>query len=237
MSESSSDTETEQQPAPEDVAPESASGPPHEASRIHAACRRVFEALTEFISVNTIPEVAKKMGVWKRNHLMLHGEENGPYLSIFVEYVLIDYEKNGKTALERFVAMHKPDPSSEAGIIMQALGESPLTGYQVTAHASDSDLELTDLSNGLKHVVYEPDFVSKLPIGTVVLTRLLSIDARTTTTGHLVVLMTEPGEIPPDFPAANTKQQARKRAAMVLRPLFMAIAAHSHDEHGHHQHH
>lgn len=183
----------------------------------------LLSELTKFVSSATIQAAAKRLRLWHNGQVNLDQDDSTAGLT-FLQYCVLDFARNGSTALDRYRSQARTDEGSDQERFLDALAVSSFTIHKVTNRISDDEVELEDVSTGDIHVVREQGFWKKASPGTLIATRLVNLGDVVITSGVFFGLSSaDPDdEAPPRIPPVSTRQEALLRTEALLQQLLSA---------------
>lgn len=177
--------------------------------------------LTKYVSSATIQAAAKRLKLWQHGSVYLDEEDATAGLT-FLQYCMLDFARNGTTALERYMVQHPPETGSIEERFLDSLAQSSFTIHKVLQQLSEDEVELEDVSNGQTARVREKGFWSKAKPGILIATRLVPLGDVVLTSGVFFGLTAASGDddSPPRIPPVSNRLQAVARTEALLQSLL-----------------
>ncbi len=197
------------------------SAPPTDVDVIREFRTELLSDLTQYISSATIQAAAKRLRLWQQGRVHLDEDDSTAGLT-FLQYCILDFTRNGTTALDRYVAQNQPEAGSPQARFLEALAESAFTIHKVVNQISEDEVELEDVSNGDTHVVKEKGFWAKSKPGMLIATRLVNMGDLVLTSGVFFGLASsDPDDpSPPRIPPVSSHAEALLRTEALLQSML-----------------
>lgn len=194
---------------------------PKDLEEIREFRTQLLSDLTKYISSGTIAAAARRLKLWQQGRVCLDEDDSTAGLT-FLQYCILDFTRNGTTALDRYLAQNPPQDGSPQARFLDALSESAFTIHKVVTAISPDAIELEDVSSGEKHVVLENGFWTKAKPGMLIATRLVKLSDLVMTSGVFFGLASADADdpSPPRIPAVSTRAQALERTEALLQSLL-----------------
>lgn len=191
---------------------------------------QLLSDLTKYVSSATIQAAARRLKLWQQGRVCLDEEDSTAGLT-FLQYCILDFARNGTTALDRYMAQNPPPPGSLQARFLDALADSAFTIHKVLRTLSEDEIEVEDVSNGDTNLVKENGFWKKTRPGMLIATRLVKVDDLVLTSGVFFGLASSDPEddSPPRIPAVHTRAQAVERTEALLQSLLQTASASASD--------
>src|SRR5207244_4376895 len=84
--------------------------------------------LVETLPKNVLDEGGKKLGILKKNVLVLDTEDE---ISVLMDFCLYDVRRQGVNAIERYLAESPPPPDSDEMVLLQAMRQARYSLFEV----------------------------------------------------------------------------------------------------------
>jgi hypothetical protein len=110
--------------------------------RLRQAQRGLHTALFKGLPKDVLEEGGTDLGLLEGNHLILGDEAE---MAIFMDYCIYSVRRDGRNAVERFLAESPPGPNSEEAALLQAMCGARYSLFVVERILPDRGVELRDL--------------------------------------------------------------------------------------------
>jgi hypothetical protein len=195
---------------------------------------RLNNRLVETLSKSVLDEGGKKLGIVKKNVLVLDSEDE---IAVLMDYCIHDVRRQGLNAVERYLAESPPPADSDEMVLLQALRQARYSLFVVEAPERSVGVHVRDLLRDEPLFLVDIGFSNTAPIGAVLAARIFAPEGVVRTTGAALPFGTLPAEnrarlrdgLRKIFPDADFRnllpEQASELSAKVIRMCLQQGAA------------
>jgi hypothetical protein len=156
---------------------------------------RLNSRLVKTVPKSVLDEGGKKLGILKRNVLILDTEDE---IAVLMDFCIYDVRRQGANAVEHFVADSPPPPGSDEMVLLQAMRQARYSLFAVEAVERGVGVHVRDLLRDEILFVVDVALSETAPLGMIMAGRVMAPDGIAMTTGTALPV----GVLPP---AARTK--------------------------------
>src|SRR5262249_43503120 len=142
--------------------------------------RRLNHILVERLKKDVLDEGGKKLGILKKNVLVLDTEDE---IAVLMDYCLYDVRRRGLNAVERYLEDAPPAPDSDEMRILKAMKEARFSLVLAEAVEPGTGVSVRDTLRGGTEFVMDVGFSRSVRRGAMLAVRLITPDQFSMTTG------------------------------------------------------
>jgi hypothetical protein len=147
--------------------------------RLRSVARALNNRLVKTLSRAVMGEGGKKLGILKGNTLVLDSEDE---IAVLMDFCIYNVRRDGRNAVERFLATSPPPPESDEMLILRAMQNAWYSLFRVGSSAPGTGIATFDLLRELPQFFVDVSMSQTLSVGAVFASRAVPF-ARFTMTG------------------------------------------------------
>ncbi len=147
---------------------------------LRVAGRNLNHKLVERLKQDVLNEGGKKLGMLRRNVLVLDTEDQ---IAVLMDYCIYDIRRKGRNAVEQYLAEVPPAPESEEMVLLKAMQQARHSLFRVEAVERGVGVTVHDLLRGDTQFIVDVGFSRTAKPGLVMAFRIMSPENITMTTG------------------------------------------------------
>jgi hypothetical protein len=190
--------------------------------------------LLQLVSKSIFDEGGKKLGILKKNVLVLDSEDE---MAVLADYCIHDVRRQGANAIDRYLAKSPPPPESDEMVLLQALRHAYFSLFAVESTEPGVGAHVRDLLRDEPLFVVDVGFSRTASRGMVLATRVMAPEGIWMTTGAALPVGVLPAaaqagfrqDMAEDFPGMDFRrlspQQASELSARIIRSCLRQGAA------------
>jgi hypothetical protein len=136
--------------------------------------------LVETLPKSVLDEGGKKLGILRKGVLVLDSEDE---IAVLMDYCLYDVRRQGKNAVERYLAESPPPPGSDERVLLEAMLQARYSLFVVEAAEPGVGVTIRDLLRDEPLFLLDVGFSRTAPVGLVLATRIIAPEGIVKTTG------------------------------------------------------
>jgi hypothetical protein len=136
--------------------------------------------LVKTLPKDVLDEGGKKLGILKKNVLVLDNEDE---IAVLMDYCIYDVRRQGKNAVERYLANSPPPPGSDERVLLEAMLQARYCLLEVESAEPGVGVHVRDLLRDEPLFVMDVSFGSTAQRGVVLASRIFAPDGIVRTTG------------------------------------------------------
>ena len=146
--------------------------------------------LVKTLSKSTLEEGGKKLGIFKNNAITLDTEDE---ISVLMDCCIHDLRRQGKNAIEHYLAESPPAADSDEMVLLQALRQARFSLFVVEAVEPGVGVHVRDLLRDEPLFLVDVGFSRSTPLGMILAARVMAPEGIGMTTGAALPI----GALPP----------------------------------------
>jgi hypothetical protein len=152
--------------------------------------------LFKMLSRSILDEGGKKLGILKKNVLVLDTEDE---IAVLADYCIHDVRRQGANAIERYLAKSPPPPGSDEMVLLQALRQAYFSLFAVEAAEPGVGVHVRDLLRDETLFLVDVGFSHSASRGMVLAARVMAPEGISMTTGAALPVGVLPAAVRAQF--------------------------------------
>jgi hypothetical protein len=136
--------------------------------------------LTKTLSRSELDEGGRKLGILKRDVLVLDTEDE---IAVLMDFCLHDVRRHGVTAVERYLATAPPDATADEMVLLQALRQARFSLFAVESSEPGVGVQVRDLLRDESLFLVDVGLSRTAAVGLVLAARVMAPEGIGMTTG------------------------------------------------------
>ena len=184
--------------------------------------RSLNEAIADTLPKRAVEEAAKRLGVWSQGGFDVDSEED---LVVVLDAAVHDYAVAGTNAVARYAARRDATRPADATIVLDAMRDAYPALLEIVERVEGVGVRAYDVLADREELIVDPGLAKHAEEGTYFVTRLLSFEGMTTTTGAASGLVSSIAAIIAEAPPLpRFTQHAKYRSGIMTHLYRLALA-------------
>jgi len=148
--------------------------------RMRSIGRKLNKVLPEYVSKEGIEAAGRKLGLWVRGTLVFDNEDEA---CVLMDQAIHGYFKDGKNAVDRYVAERPPKPGSDEEPLLAALQRVFFSLFKVTEIVAGVGARVLDILRDREHFMADVNLSRSAVVGGIMASRVVPFEDFIMTTG------------------------------------------------------